>query len=535
MTRKCPQAPAPGPGGFSTEHRFSPTLQDSNERTETTVSASDKKAQRGEKRRQEEEKDRRTIALYSAVGVVVIAAALILLVWNSGLLQRNLTALNLNGTKYTAADVQYYYNNFYSTYANQYLFDPTVSVKEQVYKQETGESWYDYLLDQSLEAMANNTALAARAKAEDFALTAESQSQMNSFLSQLNTAWVGQAASRDAFIKNTFGPYMTYNRLVELARLEYLASDYANSQLDTVEHANADYETYYQEHSDELDTIIYTQFAFRASVPTTDDQGNPIEMTDEEKSAQLEALKATQKAYAESVQTKLENGADPEALAEEYKEELYSSALSRRSTGSEASMSSYASWLLDSSRRPGDITLTEREIGDSTYYYVAFFHERLRDAENTHSVRHILVRAGDGVSDPTQEQYDEAESKAQDLLDQWKAGDADEDSFAALASSNSSDTGSAASGGLISRITSTSSYVEPFRDWAVDAARRPGDTELVKTEFGWHIMYYVSTDDPVWRLDAADGLREQDYEQLISQISEGHTIDLGIGINLIKA
>ena len=142
------------PGGH-----FPSTIE--NERTESTVSASPEKKSRSSQRREEEQKDRRSVALYSAIGLAVIVFAVVLMFWNSGLLQRNLTALDLNGTKYSAADVQYYYNSIYASYANQYAFDPSTSVKKQVYQEETQMSWYDYLLDQALETLRSNAALAA--------------------------------------------------------------------------------------------------------------------------------------------------------------------------------------------------------------------------------------------------------------------------------------------------------------------------------------------------------------------------------------
>ena len=80
--------------------------------------SSEKKAERGDKRRQEEQNDRRSVVLYTVIGVLVLAAALVLMVWKSGLLQRNLTALDVNGTKYTAADLQYYYSSIYNSYAS---------------------------------------------------------------------------------------------------------------------------------------------------------------------------------------------------------------------------------------------------------------------------------------------------------------------------------------------------------------------------------------------------------------------------------
>jgi hypothetical protein len=39
--------------------------------------------------------------------------------------------------------------------------------------------------------------------------------------------------------------------------------------------------------------------------------------------------------------------------------------------------------------------------------------------------------------------------------------------------------------------------VEPFENWCFDETRKTGDTGLVKTTYGYHIMYYVSA-QPQW-------------------------------------
>lgn len=496
------------------------------------MSASEKKAARNEKRRLEELKDKRAVALYTVIGVVVVAAAIVLMVLNSGLLQRNLTALEISGEKYSAADLQFYYKTVYSNYANQYAFDSTVSAKKQSPGVEGYETWFDLMLNEARTVLCNNANLAAKAEAEGFTLTEESQAQIDSFITQLNSGWINtNYSSRDALIKANFGPYMTYDRLLELTRQQYLASDYASARLDAVVHPDSDYEDYYKEHTDELDTFVYSQFTFLAQVPTTDAEGNAIELTDGEKAERLELLKAEQKALAEEVQAKLEGGADPESVAEEYEQQLFSSSVPSRLTGASVTYAAYADWLKDSARKAGDITLTEYEVSDTTcYYYVTVFHDRLRDDESTHTVRHLLVRAGNGSADPTQEEYDAAETKARSLLDEWKSSEATEDSFSALVSANSDDTSSAQDGGLISGITSNSSYVEAFRDWSIDAGRKEGDVELVKTEYGWHIMYYVSTDDPAWKLTAADALLRQDYTQLTQDVSRDFSVGLGISL-----
>ena len=515
--------------------------------SEPKENKSQAKAQRQEKRRQEERANRRSMALYALLGVVVVVAAAAMIVWNTGILQRNLTAVEVGGSKYTVADVELYFNSTYSSIVKQYIdqyymtpFDTSSSTKNQVYDQETGESWYDYLMDQSLTNLKNDTVLAAKAASEGYTLSEEAQQNPDEYIKQLNTAWLtGSYPSRDTYIRANYGSFMTYDRLVELVNMQYLASDYLQTQIAAVTHEDGDYETYYTENADALDTYTYSQFVFQAYVPTTDEDGNAIEMTDEEKSAALEQAKTEQKALAEELKAKLEAGEDPQALAEAYAEQLYSSSLSRSTVGSSLS-SIYSEWLMDSARQSGDITLTEYDSGTAYNYYVFLFEGRQRDNTPTATVRHILVAAeqDEDASEPTQEQYDAAYAKAEELLNEWKAGEATEDSFAALAQENSADAGSAADGGLISNISTASSYVETFTSWALDPSRQSGDTGLVQntgsSTKGWHIMYYVSSGDPIWKQTAANGLLNEDYETFIAEAAQDITLTQGFGMNFVS-
>ena len=187
--------------------------------------------------------------------------------------------------------------------------------------------------------------------------------------------------------------------------------------------------------------------------------------------------------------------------------------------------------------------MVESEAGStSCYYYVVLFAGRELDKSPTDTVRHILVAAeqDEGASEPTQEQYDAAQAKAQELLDQWKAGEATEDSFAQLAREYSADTGSAADGGLITDIHAGSGYVSTFTDWAMDEARQPGDTGIVQntgsTVKGWHIMYYVgATGTPVWQLTADSALRTQDYTAWEEAAMEGYEVSTSsLGMKFIQ-
>src|SRR5699024_4018229 len=112
-------------------------------------------------------------------------------------------------------------------------------------------------------------------------------------------------------------------------------------------------------------TYTISQFIFRVNVPTTDEEGNTIEMTDEEKADALAEAQAEIKPVAEELQAKLEAGEDPAALAEEYADQLYASAVSQKVTSGDLN-SEYSDWARDSARQSGDVTLVESSTSDTT-------------------------------------------------------------------------------------------------------------------------------------------------------------------------
>ena len=110
-----------------------------------------------------------------------------------------------------------------------------------------------------------------------------------------------------------------------------------------------------------------------------------------------------------------------------------------------------------------------------------------KDAGAIVDVRHILVAPGE-KKPYTDAQWADAEVRAQEILNTWLQGDADEASFAALAKEHSA-CSSAAQGGLIADITK-GQMVKEFEDWCMDT-HEYGDYDIVKTEFGYHLMFYV--------------------------------------------
>ena len=129
----------------------------------------------------------------------------------------------------------------------------------------------------------------------------------------------------------------------------------------------------------------------------------------------------------------------------------------------------------------------------------------------TMDVRHILIQpeaSEDGTF--SEEAWAAADTEAQRILAEWQAGDATEDSFAALAGTYSTDPGSSSNGGLYEDVV-PGQMVTEFNDWCFDPARQTGDTGIVKTSYGYHIMFFSSASEELYWKDTvkADLLYEE--------------------------
>lgn len=136
-------------------------------------------------------------------------------------------------------------------------------------------------------------------------------------------------------------------------------------------------------------------------------------------------------------------------------------------------------------------------------------------------IRHILIvpEETDEEGNYTDAAWAVAQTRAEELLLAWRTGEATEESFAALAQENSAD-GSAAQGGLITDVY-PGQMVDEFDAWCFDAQRQPGDVDIVKTQFGYHIMYFSAVGDEIhWRAVA-----ESDYLNEISSTLEQQLAD----------
>ena len=153
-----------------------------------------------------------------------------------------------------------------------------------------------------------------------------------------------------------------------------------------------------------------------------------------------------------------------------------------------------------------------------------------KDAGKTIDVRHILLMPENGTTGDdgypvySEEDWAACEAEIQKIYDEWMVGDKSEESFAEFAAKYSQD-GNAAQGGIYEDVTE--GYMVPaFNDWCFDESRQYGDHGLVKTEYGYHIMFFVGSQE-IWYATAEADLLSEKVSAALPAAKEKHpmTVD----------
>ncbi len=130
----------------------------------------------------------------------------------------------------------------------------------------------------------------------------------------------------------------------------------------------------------------------------------------------------------------------------------------------------------------------EKEIQPSDEDTKKYYNDNMEKAGEITTVIHVLFLTQDNQGKPLpDDKQQEAKKKADDTLAKVKGGQ----NISDLAKQLSEDPGSKDSGGLYT--FRKGEMVKEFEDWAFGA--KPGDTGIVKTTYGYHVMKKPTFDD----------------------------------------
>jgi len=443
-------------------------------------------------------------AVIAAVVVVAIVAGIVFTGAGFSILSatRLIPVATIGETNVTPGQFSYFYTRAYNAIAEQASsngFDTSKAPDEQYKKNDDGTEtlWSEIIAENALSVAQQTVAYYNAAVEAGITLSEDQEEELRTTINEYKTQAQSSGVSFNAFLKSQYGPGFNEKEFTEQLRMEIITQNFGDDKIDEITKSISDEEIANeykanQKKYDYSDVRFYTisikkltkndgetDDAFKArqaeETKKATETANGILANVTDDNSFIEAVKAHNKTEADQTR---------KIIAATY--DLLNSAVSEEG----------AEWVYDAARKAGDKTVI---TGESAAYIIYCIKPAYTD--NSVSVRHCLVSFdAKDEKNVTDDEKKAAHKKASDLLAGLGEKFTEKD-FAAMATENTADEGSASTGGLYENIRISGSFVEPFETWSFDPARKAGDTGIIETEYGYHIMYFVSdnTDDPDWK------------------------------------
>ncbi len=471
-----------------------------------------------------------------AISVIIAVAIVAGLGWaivdHFGIVEKYSTALTVNGEKVSVAEYNYYYYMAYQTYAqNEYRYQqqgvstgfPLDKAPDEA---STGQKdadgnviYYDDVVANYASSLAfQQFAIYLEATEKGYTINEEEQKQIDEAIDSLREQAKSSSYSLNAYIRASYSKGLNEKGLRKLLEIELIATRF-NADLET----KADESITDQQITDEYnkDTKIYNYVDTRYYAITLDALTKAASETDEEfKARKAEADKVHTDA-ANTILEKITDGDSFEKAALEHKnsnlkegtkptetDPTVENVGSTYSALTTAISEDAAKWIFAADRKIGDknVFVTDKAV------YVVLINNPAYEGISS-DVRHCLIKFDvEEGKEATDEIKMAASKKANEVKDEWIAAGATEEAFKEIVKKYNDDTASTENGGLYEDIRPNSNYVASFKNWAINSARKTGDCEIVETEHGYHIMYYVKSNGPDWQLTVREKLQSDAYE-----------------------
>lgn len=425
-----------------------------------------------------------------------------------------------------------YYQNRRDAYAYQGL-DVTKDLKDQYYDEENNITWFDFFMNETKKYLGQVLVMCEAAREDGIELDNTDMESVKTTMDSIRSAANAAGESFEDYIVKHFSENITEADLENYLQLTALSSKYYTKVYNGFTYTDADYEKCFEENKTSYQYADFLKFNF---VFPTDSEDS-----DSSKSKENAAAAEKAKAYAEDLAK-----CKTEKEFKNYVRKYLTDNPDVITSNSESSMSDIevkaaieaavdgtlmkkypyevtsdgGKWVFDLARKEYDSTVIKNTNSYTTFLLLK---PAYRDESISRSVRHILFTpksyGGEG------QVMEIAFQKANEVYNDWKNNDPTEEHFAELAKQYSDDGGSKENGGLYENVKQ-GDMVTNFNNWLFNESRKPGDSGIVQTEFGYHIMYYIGEDStPTWKKSMDTLMRQDSFNEKFEEISQKYTVE----------
>ena len=427
----------------------------------------------------------------------------------------------VDGQKISIGMYDYYYASivsYYEQYASYgyYSLDTTKDYSKQYTTDDDGNkiSWQKFFETEALKEVEQITTYYSKALEEGVTLTSAQKKTIDKQISTLKDSASQNDVSLDQYIKANFGTYCSEDTIRLMLEQYYLSANYKGKFKCETKVTDNDVDKYYNDHKNDYKKIEFYYIASPYDA-TDDNSKNESIKTAEKIMAKMKDKKSVialvPEVYSSYIDSQVKSSMEQDSTLTEKKarEEAvksYESNVVTTVSGSDSPFDDEMNtWLFSDDTKVGS---KKYQIDESAgYIYIVLKTSKASvEEDETYTVRHILVAPESGSNSSsstsekteyTDEQWAAAKKKADSILAKFNKTDKSEYEFAKLAEQYSTDSASTSSGsndsfgGLYESVT-LGQMVPDFEKWSIDDSRKYGDTGIVKSDYGYHIMFFIN-------------------------------------------
>ena len=429
--------------------------------------------------------------------------------------------LNLIDFTYYYVDaVESFYNNVYQTYSTStelYLSTMGLNLTKPLDQQTntaTGENWFEFFYKQALTAAKRDFAMCKLAEADaEFDATEAINTAVSNV--QMNLSWSAiYYGNVDTYLRNKYCNGANEGSYLEYAKRSATALEYIKAHEASLSYTDTDFRAYEADKYHKFSSFDFASYTISYESFLTggqeDEEGNKT-YSDAEKDAARQAAKEAADKLAECTNI---DELDAAIAALPFNEGKTAASNKNTSILYSALKEVYGDWLGDSARVEGDVkafpvesTITDDDGNEKTIvnsYTIVMYQDTIENLMHLSNVRHLLVEFGatgkddKGNAITSEDDKKKAKEDAEKLYLQWQEAGGSEEELIKLTDKCLEDK-TAGDGGLLEDVTPDTNYVENFLNWSIDPERQKGDSGIIETEYGYHIMYFVDYSEETYR------------------------------------
>jgi len=422
---------------------------------------------------------------------------------------REKTIMTIDGVDVKDTEYNFYYtlivNSYYITCLNdnQYLnLDITKDLSLQKCLFDEYDTWADFFDSMVQKTIVENHKLYEDLTKHGFSYNASEE--WAEFNKQIIERANNEQMTVSRMIRKMYGSNAAESNIKELFEKYITVNKYRTFLSQSAEITDKDIDEAYEKNKNDYDKVTYLMYEVSAEVEIEDSQDVVNKKMEQ---AKIMAKKFYDSVYSEETfieQAKQYSGEKEPNV--KHENEFYKDV-----------DSSIAEWVFSCEEEKQTVYI---EDSKNYCYKIVYFISRSKDISPTATIRQILFTPDSSTGNflPTEQDYEISLKEADSVLNEFYRGEKTEESFAELAKKFSDDAGSAQYGGLINFIE-TGQYENDMDKWIFDS-RESGDVEIVRTTYGYHILYFIGYTEPIWKMTIESSLRQNYVDNYIKNITK---------------